>query len=72
MAVQGRHAIFEIFPRIRCNRCFNNRISGQSVESHKKFAENYSLKYPLLSDDGDRVRKLFGFLQIFSGFYRAA
>jgi len=35
-------------------------ISGQSVESHKKFAENYSLKYPLLSDDGDRVRKLFG------------
>ena len=35
-------------------------ISGQSVESHKNFAENYNLRYPLLSDEGDNVRKLFG------------
>ncbi len=35
-------------------------ISGQSVESHKDFAEHYNLKYPLLSDTGNRIRKLFG------------
>ena len=35
-------------------------ISGQSVESHKKFAEKYHLSFTLLSDDGDKVRKLFG------------
>ena len=35
-------------------------ISGQSVESHKEFAENNRLKYPLLSDTGNSVRKLFG------------
>jgi thioredoxin-dependent peroxiredoxin len=35
-------------------------ISGQSVESHKKFAEKYRLKYTLLSDEGNKIRKLFG------------
>lgn len=35
-------------------------ISGQSVESHKKFADKYRLSYTLLSDEGNRVRKLFG------------
>jgi peroxiredoxin Q/BCP len=35
-------------------------ISGQSVASHKKFAEKYRLSFTLLSDDGDKVRKLFG------------
>ena len=35
-------------------------ISGQSSESHKKFAEKNNLKYTLLSDTGDRIRKLFG------------
>jgi peroxiredoxin Q/BCP len=36
-------------------------ISGQSVESHKSFAENHNLSYRILSDDGDNVRrKLFG------------
>ena len=35
-------------------------ISGQSVESHKKFAEKYRLSYTLLSDEGDKVRRLFG------------
>jgi peroxiredoxin Q/BCP len=34
-------------------------ISGQSVESHKKFAEKYRLSYTLLSDEGNKVRKLF-------------
>jgi thioredoxin-dependent peroxiredoxin len=35
-------------------------ISGQSVESHKQFAEKYRLTYPLLADTDNKVRKLFG------------
>jgi len=35
-------------------------ISGQSVQSHKKFADKYRLNYTLLSDEGNQVRKLFG------------
>jgi peroxiredoxin Q/BCP len=35
-------------------------ISGQSVGSHKKFAEKYRLSFTLLSDEGDKVRKQFG------------
>ena len=35
-------------------------ISSQSVESHKEFADKNRLKYTLLSDTGNTVRKLFG------------
>jgi thioredoxin-dependent peroxiredoxin len=35
-------------------------ISGQSVESHKKFAAKHRLTYTLLSDKGNKVRKAFG------------
>ncbi len=35
-------------------------ISGQSVKSHKKFAEKYHLNYILLSDDGNKIRKQMG------------
>jgi len=35
-------------------------ISGQSVKSHKEFAEKNNIRYPMLSDDGDHVRRLFG------------
>jgi peroxiredoxin Q/BCP len=35
-------------------------ISSQSVESHKEFAEKNHLRYTLLSDFENRVRKLFG------------
>lgn len=35
-------------------------ISGQSVESHKNFATANNLKYRLLADTRDEVRKLFG------------
>ena len=35
-------------------------ISGQSVESHKNFAERNRLTYTLLSDEKNVVRKLFG------------
>ena len=35
-------------------------ISSGSVKSHKEFEEKYRLNYTLLSDEGNRVRKLFG------------
>lgn len=35
-------------------------ISGQSVESHKEFAENHKLPFTLLSDSNNEVRKKFG------------
>lgn len=35
-------------------------ISGQSVESHKKFAAKHRLTYTLLSDTKNKVRQLFG------------
>src|SRR5512133_1972105 len=35
-------------------------ISGQSVESHKEFAESNKLKYTILSDSENKARRLFG------------
>ena len=35
-------------------------ISGQSVDSHKQFAEQNKLNYTILSDSEGSVRKLFG------------
>jgi peroxiredoxin Q/BCP len=35
-------------------------ISGDSVESHKNFATEHELPFRLLSDEGDKVRDLFG------------
>ena len=35
-------------------------ISGQSVESHKEFAEKHRLSFTLLSDEDNKIRKLFG------------
>jgi thioredoxin-dependent peroxiredoxin len=35
-------------------------ISSQSVESHKEFAKKYRLGFTLLSDEGNKIRKLFG------------
>jgi peroxiredoxin Q/BCP len=35
-------------------------ISGQSVESHLEFARKHRLNYTLLSDPGNKVRRLFG------------
>lgn len=35
-------------------------ISGQSVKSHKEFADKYKLTFTLLSDEGNKIRKLFG------------
>jgi peroxiredoxin Q/BCP len=35
-------------------------ISGQSVDSHKKFAEKHQLTYTLLTDTENKLRKQFG------------
>ncbi len=35
-------------------------ISAQSVQSHLAFAQKHRLNYTLLSDSGNKVRKLFG------------
>ena len=35
-------------------------ISGQSVESHKEFTVKHRLSFILLSDEGNKIRKLFG------------
>ena len=35
-------------------------ISGQSVKSHKEFAEKNRLSFTLLSDEGNKIRKKFG------------
>lgn len=42
-------------------------ISAQSEESHFEFAEKYRLNYTLLSDTGNKVRKLFGVPSSFFG-----
>lgn len=45
-------------------------ISGQSVESHRSFASHHKLPFILLSDKGNRVRRLYGVpttLGIYSG-----
>jgi peroxiredoxin Q/BCP len=42
-------------------------ISAQSVESHKGFALKYRLSFTLLSDDGNKIRKLFGVPSDFFG-----
>lgn len=35
-------------------------ISGDSIDSHKKFIAKYKLPFTLLSDSSKKVRKLFG------------
>jgi len=35
-------------------------VSGDTVESHKKFVDDYLLPFTLLSDQDSKVRKLYG------------
>lgn len=35
-------------------------ISGQSVQSHREFADKYNLTFTLLADEGNKIRKQFG------------
>jgi len=55
---------FEVFKQVNAEVI---GISGQSVESHKNFAEKYRLTYTLLSDEGNTIRKLFGVPSNFLG-----
>jgi thioredoxin-dependent peroxiredoxin len=43
-------------------------ISSDSVESHSSFAHKHSLPFTLLSDEGSRVRKLYGVPNTFALF----
>lgn len=40
-------------------------ISSNSADSHERFIAKYSLPFPLLSDPGGRVRKLYGVRRTF-------
>jgi len=40
-------------------------ISSQSVESHKSFASHHNLQFILLSDEDNKVRKLYGVASTF-------
>ncbi|MBD1216109.1 peroxiredoxin [Aphanizomenon flos-aquae NRERC-008] len=35
-------------------------VSGDSQDSHQKFANKYNLPFTLLSDQGDKIRKQYG------------
>ena len=34
-------------------------MSPDSLETHKKFAEEYSITFPLIADENNAVRKLY-------------
>ena len=43
-------------------------VSSDSVESHRRFAEKHDLSFTLLSDEGGKLRKLYGVLNTFGIF----
>jgi peroxiredoxin Q/BCP len=43
-------------------------ISSDSVESHRSFAVKYDLSFPLLSDEGGNIRRLYGVPKTFGLF----
>jgi thioredoxin-dependent peroxiredoxin len=43
-------------------------ISSDSVESHRRFAVKYVLSFPLLSDGGGNIRRLYGVPKTFGLF----
>ena len=43
-------------------------VSSDSVESHRRFAEKHDLSFTLLSDEGGKVRKLYGVPKTFGIF----
>jgi peroxiredoxin Q/BCP len=34
-------------------------VSPDSIETHKKFAEEYGITFPLIADENNAVRKLY-------------
>jgi thioredoxin-dependent peroxiredoxin len=43
-------------------------VSSDSVESHRRFAEKHDLSFTLLSDEGGKLRKLYGVSNTFGIF----
>jgi thioredoxin-dependent peroxiredoxin len=43
-------------------------ISSDSVESHRRFAAKHDLSFPLLSDEGGNIRRLYGVPKTFGLF----
>jgi peroxiredoxin Q/BCP len=43
-------------------------ISSDSVESHRRFAVKHDLSFPLLSDEGGNIRRLYGVPKTFGLF----
>jgi peroxiredoxin Q/BCP len=60
-AFRDQYAVFEDAEAIIIG------ISAQSVESHFKFAKKHNLNFTLLSDKGNKIRKLFGVPSNFLG-----
>jgi thioredoxin-dependent peroxiredoxin len=54
------HAFREMYEAFQKEGAEIFGISGDSVESHKKFAVEHELQFTLLSDPGNKVRDLFG------------
>lgn len=46
-------------------------VSKDSVESHKKFAEEYDLKFPLLADTEKKLAKKFDVVNMVGMFKRS-
>jgi thioredoxin-dependent peroxiredoxin len=54
------HEFREMHEEFQKNQAMVIGISSDSVESHKKFAEEHELPFTLLSDPDDVVRGMFG------------
>jgi thioredoxin-dependent peroxiredoxin len=54
------HAFREMYEAFQKEGAEIFGISGDSVESHKKFAVEHELPFELLSDKGNKVRDLYG------------
>jgi peroxiredoxin Q/BCP len=54
------HAFREMYESFQKEGAEIFGISGDSVESHKKFAVDHELQFELLSDQGNKVRDMYG------------
>ena len=50
----------DIAPRLKTASAQVVGISADSPESHRKFTDKHELNFPLLSDSGNRVTRLYG------------
>jgi peroxiredoxin Q/BCP len=54
------HAFREMYEALQKEGAEVYGISGDSVETHKRFAIEHELPFRLLSDEGNKVREMFG------------